>query len=82
MGGGIPRFVTLEVYVPKVNQNLPDWEVAEGEEMEQVKSVGGRGAGTCIGSSNMFALYTLTLWSWYRIIKHVCSLCSNTVELV
>lgn len=33
---GVPRFVTLGLYVPKVNQELPDWPVLEGD-MEQVK---------------------------------------------
>ncbi len=33
---GVPRFVALKVFVPVVNQQLPDWEVVEGN-MEQVK---------------------------------------------
>ena len=33
-GSGVPRFLTLEVYVPEVDRELPDWEVMEGDEDE------------------------------------------------
>lgn len=33
----VPRIVSLSVYVPEVNQELPDWDIMEGEE-EQVRT--------------------------------------------
>ena len=34
---GVPRFVSVKLYVPEAEQGLPDWEVLDGNNIEQVK---------------------------------------------
>ena len=37
MAYGIPRFISVKLYVPEAEQGLPDWEVLDGNNMDQVK---------------------------------------------